>query len=119
MQELDRVVHQWCDDNDRWMYIEYDRDGKVMGLNFMQGDEYECFKKSWCVSDQGMTDFYKQMLYTFAYEQRNVPEHAFINSCMWAYHSAISSRDEYCVNSRPIPCQKQCAIYKTNTTVSR
>ena len=40
MQELDRVVHQWCDDNDRWMYIEYDRDGKVMGLNFMQGDEY-------------------------------------------------------------------------------
>ncbi len=95
MQELDRVVHQWCDDNDRWMYIEYDREDKIMGLNFMQGDEYECFLKSWCVSDQGLTNFYKQMLYTFAYEQRNVPEHAFINSCMWAYHSAISSRDEY------------------------
>ena len=34
-------------------------------------------------------------LYTFAYEQKNVPEHCFINSCMWAYHSAISSRDEH------------------------
>ena len=44
IQELDKVVHQWCDDNDRWMYIEYDRDGIVMGLNFMQGDEYECFQ---------------------------------------------------------------------------
>ena len=74
IQELDKVVHQWCDDNDRWMYIEYDRDGMVMGLNFMQGDEYECFKKSWCVSDKGLTAFYKQMLYTFAYEQKNVPE---------------------------------------------
>ena len=63
MEELNRVVHQWCDSNDRWMYIEYDRDGKVMGLNFMQGDEYECFKKDWCVSDQGLTAFYKQMLY--------------------------------------------------------
>ena len=116
MQELDKVVHQWCDDNDRWMYIEYDRDGKVMGLNFMQGDEYECFKKSWCVSDRGLTDFYKQMLYTFAYEQRTTSEHQFINKCMWAYHSAISSRDEY---AEPTPCHRHCTIYKTNTTVDR
>ena len=117
MQELDRVVHQWCDDNDRWMYIEYDRDGMVMGLNFMQGDEYECFKKSWCVSDRGLTEFYKQMQYTFAYEQENVPEHCFINSCMWAYHSAISCESEY---AEPKPtCRRHCTIYKTNTTVDR
>jgi len=105
IQELDKVVHQWCDDNDRWMYIEYDRDGMVMGLNFMQGDEYECFKKSWCVSDKGMTAFYKQMLYTFATEQKNVPEHCFINSCMWAYHSAIS---EYEDNNCKIGNAKKC-----------
>ena len=95
MQELDRVVHQWCDDNDRWMYIEYDRDGKVMGLNFMQGDEYECFKKDWCVSDKGLTAFYKQMLYTFPIECNKTSTHQFINKCMWAYHSAIS---EYHLN---------------------
>ena len=57
MEELDKVVHQWCDDNDRWMYIEYDRDGKVMGLNFMQGDEYECFKRDGCVSDGSKAEF--------------------------------------------------------------
>jgi hypothetical protein len=114
MQELDKVEHQWCDDNDRWMYIEYDRDGKVMGLNFMQGDEYECFKKDWCVSDEGLTAFYKQMLYTFSYEQGNVPEHCFINSCMWAYHAAIS---EYEYNNCKIGNAKKC--YKTNTTADR
>jgi hypothetical protein len=114
MQELDKVEHQWCDDNDRWMYIEYDRDGKVMGLNFMQGGEYECFKKDWCVSDEGLTAFYKQMLYTFSYEQGNVPEHCFINSCMWAYHAAIS---EYEYNNCKIGNAKKC--YKTNTTADR
>jgi hypothetical protein len=115
IQELDKVVHQWCDDNDRWMYIEYDRDGKVMGLNFMQGDEYECFKKSWCVSDVGMTAFYKQMLYTFAYEQKNVPEHCFINSCMWAYHSAIS---EYEDNNCKIGNTTKCYANKCCKAIS-
>ena len=95
IQELDKVVHQWCEDNDRWMYIEYDRDGMVMGLNFMQGDPYECFKRDWCVSDRGLTEFYKQMLYTFPIECNQTSTLVFINKCMWAYHSAISSRDEY------------------------
>jgi len=73
IQELDRVVHQWCFDNDRWMYIEYDRDGEVMGLNFMQGDDYEYFLKGgWCKSDPGLTEFYRQMLYTFPIELKSV-----------------------------------------------
>ena len=117
IHELEKVVHQWCDDNDRWMYIEYDNDGMVMGLNFMQGDEYECFKKDWCVSDKGLTAFYKQMLYTFAYEQKNVPEHGFINSCMWSYHSAISEyEDNNCAIGNAKKCYKtECCISKTTT----
>jgi len=95
MQELDRVVHEWCDDNDRWMYIEYDREGKVMGLNYMQGGEYEYFKEYASVSDKGLTEFYKQMLYTFPIEKSSVSLISFINSCMWSYHSAISLHDEY------------------------
>ena len=113
--ELDKVVHQWCDSNDRWMYIEYDRDGMVMGLNFMQGDEYECFKRDWCVSDQGLTAFYKQMLYTFSYEQKNVPEHCFINSCMWSYHSAIS---EYEDNNCKIGNATKCYANKCCKAIS-
>ena len=117
MQELNQVVHQFCDDNDRWMYIEYDRDGKVMGLNFMQGDDYKFFKRDWCVSDKGLTAFYKQMLYTFAYENGNVPEHCFINSCMWAYHAAISEYEHNnCEIGNATKCyKKQCCKSKTTT----
>jgi hypothetical protein len=89
-KELDMVVHQWCDDNDRWMYIEYDRDGKVMGLNFMQGNEYEIFKEAYCTADRGMTDFYQSMLYTFPIEQQSCSALSFINKCMWAYFTAVS-----------------------------
>ena len=98
------VNHIWHQPSDRWIYIEKHEDNWI-GLNFMQGDEYECFKKSWCVSDKGLTAFYKQMLYTFATEQKNVPEHCFINSCMWAYHSAIS---EYEDNNCKIGNAKKC-----------
>jgi len=93
--ELDKIVHQWCDDNDRWMYIEYNRDGKVMGLNFMQGDEYELFKEVYCTTDPGLTDFYEAMLYTFPIEQKSCSELSFINKCMWAYFTAVSCSENY------------------------
>jgi hypothetical protein len=115
IQELDKVVHQWCDDNDRWMYIEYDCNGMVMGLNFMQGDEYECFKKSWCVSDIGMTAFYKQMLYTFPIECNQTSTLVFINKCMWAYHSAIS---EYEDNNCKIGNATKCYANKCCKAIS-
>jgi len=121
IQELDRVVHQWCFDNDRWMYIEYDRDGEVMGLNFMQGDDYEYFLKGgWCKSDPGLTEFYRQMLYTFPIELKSVSTLTFINKCMWAYHSAISCQNEYAEEKTTHDylkkCTRGCTIYKKNTT---
>ena len=84
MRELDKVVHQWCDDNDRWMYIEYDRDGIVMGLNFMQGDNYEDFKDQWCYNDESLMAYYEQMLYTFPIEKASVNTLTFVNKVMWA-----------------------------------
>jgi len=91
---IKEVNHLWNEPNDRWMYIEYDEDNKIVGLNFMQGDEYLLFKEHWCKSDQGMTDFYNQMLYTFPIEFSSVGKISFINKCMWAYHSAITSYQE-------------------------
>ena len=96
MRELDKVVHQWCDDNDRWMYIEYDRDGIVMGLNFMQGevgsyDDYKYFKDQWCHNDESLMAYYEQMLYTFPIEKDSVDTLTFINKCMWSYHAAIQA----------------------------
>ena len=34
-----KVEHVWCESNDRWIYIEYNAHRRIVGLNFMQGDE--------------------------------------------------------------------------------
>ena len=93
--KIHKVEHVWDDGEDRWMYIEYDAQGKIVGLNFMQGDEYGWFKKNWCKSDQGLVDFYYSMLYTFPIEKASVSTLQFINKCMWAFHAAVASREEY------------------------
>jgi|TARA_B110000914_G_C15291150_1_gene366706 hypothetical protein len=91
---VDKVEHIWCESDDRWVYIEYCNQRKIIGLNFMQGDEYGCFKKGWCINDQGLTEFYNAMLYTFPIEKVSVTTISFINKCMWAFHSAIAQREE-------------------------
>ena len=92
--DIDKVEHVWCEDNDRWIYLEYNKQRKIIGMNFMQGDFYEGFKKDWCKSDSGLTEFYNSMLYTFAHENASVSTLAFINKCMWAFHTAIAQREE-------------------------
>lgn len=98
--ELDKIVHQWCDDNDRWIYIEYNRDGKVMGLNFMQGDEYEIFKQAYCKNNEYLFRFYKVMLTNFILDPEVLIEFKsfnieFINKCMWAFHQCSSTIPTY------------------------
>lgn len=95
MERVYKVEHRWSGESDRWMYIEYNQQGKIVGLNFMQGDEYQLFKKSWCVSDRGLTEFYQRQKYTFPIEFEAVDSLTFVNSCMWAYHAAISSYENY------------------------
>ena len=92
--DIDKVEHIWCEDNDRWIYLEYNKQRKIIGMNFMHGDFYEGFKKDWCKNDQGLTEFYTQMLYTFPIEKASVSTLAFINKCMWTFHTAIAQREE-------------------------
>ena len=92
---IHKVEHVWCESDDRWVYIEYNEINKICGLNYMQGDDYEYFKKHWNTSDKGLTEFYKQMLYTFPIEKASVTTIKFINKCMWAYHAAVSLNEEY------------------------
>jgi len=91
---IDKVEHVWCEDNDRWVYLEYNKIRKIVGMNFMQGDFYEGFKRDWCKSDVGLTEFYESMLYTFPIERASVSTLSFINKCMWSFHTAISQREE-------------------------
>ena len=85
-----RIVHEWDEQEDRWLYLEYYPDNEIIGLNFMQGDNYNCFKKHYCWADGGLTQFYLQMLYIFPVEKASVNNITFINKCMTAYYSAIS-----------------------------
>lgn len=116
MERVNKVEHVWCDSDDRWIYLEYNEINKIVGVNFMQGDDYVHFKKNWCVSDQGLTEFYKEMLYTFPIEKASVNTLEFINKCMWAYHAAASYRDEYDENG---VIQVHKNNYKHNTTNNR
>lgn len=91
---VDKVEHVWSEKEDRWIYIEYNAQRKIIGLNFMQGNDYDYFKKSWCHNDQGLTDFYESMLYMFPIEKASVSSTAFIDKVMWAYHTAVECRNE-------------------------
>ena len=92
--DIDKVEHVWCEDDDRWIYLEYNKQHKIIGMNFMQGDFYQGFKRDWCVSDVGLTEFYESMLYTFPIEKASVSNLSFINKCMWTFHTAIAQREE-------------------------
>ena len=91
---LNAVEHIWCEESDRWIYIERYASG-YLGLNFMQGDEYDYFKSKWCHNYQGLTEFYYSMLYTFPIEKASVNTLEFINKVMWAYHQANVSYEDH------------------------
>ncbi len=90
-----KVEHIWCEEDDRWIYIEKDAKMKIIGINFMQGDAYKEFKKYWCINNPPLFEFYKQMLYTFPIEEKSVTTISFINKCMWAFHHAVTCNDQY------------------------
>jgi hypothetical protein len=90
-----KVEHIWCDSNDRWIYLEYNEQDKICGMNFMQGDEYEVFKSQYAENDKGLMEFYETMLYTFPIEKSSVDTITFINKVMWAYCSADQIRAKY------------------------
>ena len=90
-----KVEHLWCDSNDRWIYLEYNEENKLCGMNFMQGDEYEVFKYECAENDRGLMEFYETMLYTFPIEQVSVDRISFINKVMWAYCTADQVRAKY------------------------
>jgi len=90
-----KIEHIWSDANDRWIYIEYNEQMKITGLNFMQGDDYDDFANGFSFSDEGLFQFYTQMLYTFTIELASVNTTSFINKVMWAWISAADFKAEY------------------------
>ena len=93
--KTNKIEHRWCGDDDRWIYLEYNEQNKICGMNFMQGDYYEGFKIKYTENDPGLMEFYNEMLHTFPIEQVSVHRLTFINKVMWAYTSAEQIRAKY------------------------
>jgi len=92
------IKHQWNEEHDRWMYIEYNEQQKIIGLNYMQGDDYKFFKDNFTESDEGLTEFYNEMKQIFPVELASVTCLEFINKVMWSYSSALTSNAIYSKN---------------------
>ena len=84
---LNAVEHIWHAESDRWIYIERYESG-YLGLNFMQGDEYDYFKKNWCEMDRGTSEFYETMKTDLIKLRVEMSELEFIDKVMWIYFEA-------------------------------
>ena len=91
---LNAVEHIWYAESDRWIYIERYASG-YLGLNCMQGDEYEHFKIKWCEIDRGLSEFYDCMKADLLQLRVEMSELEFIDRVMWVYFEAATKYDEY------------------------
>tara|TARA_R110001606_G_scaffold271017_2_gene419576 strand:+ start:409 stop:687 length:279 start_codon:yes stop_codon:yes gene_type:complete len=82
--KLSKIEHYWSDENDRWIYVGYDKDGDVNGINWCQGDDYEVFKEFYWEPNLEFTKFYFEMEVQFGnlYEL----DLEFLNKVIWLYH---------------------------------
>ena len=85
---ITKVEHVWSKENDRWIFIQYDSNNNIVGLNFMQGEEYDLFIKDWCKPDHALLEFYNYMTMTFEIEYGSVNKLNFMNKVMWTYVTA-------------------------------
>ena len=92
---ITKVEHVWSKENDRWIFIQYDSNNNIVGLNFMQGEEYDLFIKDWCKPDFALLEFYNYMLMTFEEERRSSTKIDFINKCMWTYVTAERIQEDF------------------------
>jgi len=93
--EITRIEHHWSKENDRWLFIQYNKHNDIVGLNFMQGEEYDLFTKDWCKPDHGLFEFYQYMLMTFEIERQSISRLDFINKVMWTYVTAERIQEDF------------------------
>ena len=91
-----KISHIWSEEYDRWIYIEYNEQRKIIGLNFMQGDDYIFFKEHFAVTDNKLTSFFSEMKHQFPVELASVPRLEFINKVS---HVFLGSNWKYKLNT--------------------
>ena len=75
--------HNWDAENDRWILTTLSAHG-VFGLNFMQGDDYETFRRDFSEPDPKLTAFYRVVVDNEIID-KGLPIMEEINRVCWAY----------------------------------
>jgi hypothetical protein len=86
---MQKVEHICNEKSDRWLYVESNIAGEIIGANFMQGNDYNDFKQNWCITHVELTRFHNYMKKTFHLEASNYIQVTFLNMCIDTYIKAI------------------------------
>jgi len=80
----------WCEYDDRYVLIVKSND-KIIGLNFMQGGDFDFFLEQYNDIDEKLTDFYNAVS---PYLCSELDELDRINQAIWAFGNYRVLRDE-------------------------
>jgi hypothetical protein len=75
---------EWVQASDRFILIQKDEDGSVVGINFMQGNEPEIFKEEYSEPDEDLTKFYNENKHMIKGDN----ELEMIDNACWLFFSA-------------------------------
>lgn len=90
-----KVEHVWHESSDRWIYIERYND-ETIGLNFMQGFDYDGFSNNYAFVDKALSDFYYENKVSFELvNYGNNSEINLIDKVIWVYYDAVSFYQHY------------------------
>jgi hypothetical protein len=86
LKELKTVV--WDEKNDRYIFIERNWNGYIIGLNFMQGNDKKSYEDCQ-TNDIHLLNIYHYMNREFSIESSSIREINFINKVIWMRHNIM------------------------------
>ena len=87
----------WCDSDDRYILIVKENDA-IVGLNFMQGDELDMFKKYYSNIDYDLTNFFNAVEPYLVHDGTSEVDR--INAAIWSFHEYSVLRDQREYNNK-------------------
>lgn len=87
----------WCPSDDRYILIIKENDD-IVGLNFMQGDELDIFKRDFSYINYDLTNFFNAVEPYLVHDETS--EVGRINAAIWAYFEYRNLEDEREYNNK-------------------
>lgn len=92
---IKEIRHVRCDQNDRWIYLEFNENHEIIGINYCQCNNYEYFKRKFAYKSEELTEFYKTMVVDYNREFSKISLLEFVNKVCWTYYVFGDLRENY------------------------